>query len=150
MGVATPVVPPSTPGTAGGCGDPDEPDRAAVVAHGLLNTLAVLTLAAGTLTSSRERVTPAVQDELVSTIVRQCAVLGDAIIFVLPTGPEAFNIAAAGIVASGLLMAAVSRHPSDEMLGDLIADCAVVAAGLDDIVRGLPAEIVEFLDSLRD
>lgn len=149
MGVATPVVPPSTPGTAGGWADPDEPDRAAVVAHGLLNTLAVLTLASGTLLGNGETISSTVQDELVSTIVRQCALLGDALVFVLPIGPETFNIAAAGIVATGVLMSEAPRHLSDEVLGDLIVDCAIVAAGLDDIVRGLPAEVVEFLHSLR-
>ena len=149
MGVANPVVPPSAPGAGGGWDDPDEPDRVAVVAHGLLNTLAVLTLAAGTLIDNPARLTPTIEDELVSTIVRQCALLGDALVFVLPSGPEAFNIAAAGIVASGVVLAASPTRPSHQMLSDLIADCVIVAARLDDTVRGLPAEVVEFLDTLR-
>jgi hypothetical protein len=143
-------VPPSSPGSAGGWNDPDEPDRVAVVAHGLLNTLAVLTLAGGTLASSREMLPPNVQDKLVSTIVRHCALFGDALMFVLPSGPESFNIAAAGIVASGVVLAATPTHFGQvEMLEDLIADCDVVAAWLDDAVRGLPVEVIEFLESLR-
>jgi hypothetical protein len=149
VGVVTPVVPPSTPGTSRGWADPDEPDRVAVVAHGLLNTLAVLTLAAGTLKSDSETLNPAVEHDLMTTIIRHSALLGDALVFVLPSGSEAFTTAAAAIVASGILLAATPNHPSQHMLRDLMADCVIVAAGLGDTVRGLPAEVVEFLDTLR-
>lgn len=148
MGSASPVLPPSAPGSSEEPIVPDDRELAAVVAHGLLNTLAVLSSATGALMSYGDALLPTVAAGLVTTIVLQSKLIGDGLVIVLPHASESFNVAAAGIAASGVLLA-VPGGASAELLADLVADCATVRGGLGSLVRGLPDEVVEFLDRLR-
>jgi hypothetical protein len=114
-----------------------------------LNTLAVLSTATGALLSYRDTLTPRVRAGLVTTIVLQSKVLGDGMLIVLPHATDSFNVAAAGIAASGLLLTAAPGGASAELLADLVADCATVRTGLGCLVRGLPDEVVEMLERTR-
>lgn len=146
MGSAHPVVPPLA-GLPEELTVPGDRELAGVVAHGLLNTLAVLSSAAGALRRHNVVLAPSAADDLVNTIVAQSKLIGDGLTIVLPYASHPFRVAAAGIVASVARVAAPCGA-SEELLEDLIADCVTVGRGLGSLVRGLPEEVVELLDGL--
>ena len=119
-----------------------------VIAHGLLNELAVLSGAAFVLRDLGEVIDLAEWERTLATL--ESATAGFAL-----SVHDVFDDAATGAVAAASLVESVPtiRHlPSPDVPGGLsqvIETAAVVAEGLRSLVRGLPPEVVLLLESLR-
>jgi hypothetical protein len=90
----------------------------------------VLSTAAGVLLRSGADVDPTVRDALVDIIVVESTTVGECLVVVPGHASERFVVAAAGIAASGALLGITRSGASNEMLADLLADCAVVRGEL--------------------
>jgi hypothetical protein len=124
-------------------------DLAAVVAHGLLNSLAALVASAATLLRLGARLKAEDEEELVEMIIAQSVVFIDGLHLLLQHCSDPFADAATTVA---LVPRAISRLSSDErhdVLEGLLAGSKVLEQGLHALVRGLPPDVVSLLDGLQ-
>lgn len=121
----------------------------AIVAHGLLNSLAIISGAAATILQYG----PALDEDdvrvLTAAIDEQSAVFTDGLQVLVRHATDTFADAATAIA----LAAGVADHldPADRpiALEALVNRAGVLRQVLDGLVRGLPAEILSLLDDAR-
>ena len=121
----------------------------AIIAHGLLNSLAIISGAAATVLQYG----PALGEDdvrvLIAAIDEQSAVFTDGLQVVVRHASDAFADAATAIA----LAAGVAGHldPADRpiALQALVNRAGVLRQVLDGLVRGLPAEVLSLLDDAR-
>jgi hypothetical protein len=121
----------------------------AIVAHGLLNSLAIISGAAATVLQYG----PALGEDdvrvLTAAIDEQSAVFTDGLQVLVRHASDTFADAATAIA----LAAGVANHldPDDRSIAleALVNRAGVLRQVLDGLVRGLPAEILSLLDDAR-
>ncbi|HUP86694.1 MAG TPA: hypothetical protein VM143_13600 [Acidimicrobiales bacterium] len=120
----------------------------AIVAHGLLNSLAVLSGAAGTLLAYGSEMDDGDIETLVSTIDSQSCLFTEGLKVLLEHSSVAFADAATAVSLSSGVCGSLTVERRDEVLLTLVRRSKELKLGLDGLVRGLPAEVLQLLDSL--
>lgn len=126
-----------------------EPQLAAIVAHGLLNAIAVLSGSAHTVVAYRESLDEKKVDELLSAVASAAELLDSGVEVIGDACPATFRQAAANLTATARGVRAAQDNDRQIVLRQIIDDTAEISAGLVPLVQGLPREVLEFLDSLR-
>jgi hypothetical protein len=127
----------------------NERELAAVVAHGLLNTVTVVAGSARTLRQQGHRLTEDDRQELLAAIVGNAQVFCDALDAILSHCSDAFGDAATTMALAARTIRCVPIDDLPPVLDGISEHAKVLEAGLSAMVRGLPADVVAFLDGLR-
>jgi hypothetical protein len=121
----------------------------AIVAHGLLNSLAVMSGAAGTLLAYGSRMGDDDVDSLVAAIDAQSCVFTEGLKVLLEHSSVAFADAATAVSLGSGVCGSVSSERREQVLRMLVRRSRELKNALDGLVRGLPPEVLELLDSLN-
>lgn len=127
----------------------NERELAAVVAHGLLNTTAVLASSAHTLRSHADRLTDDDRLLLTTALVTHSALLAEGLNVLLHHCSDQFGDAATVIALTASTIAAVPDADLPMVLDGIVNRVKILSTGLEALVRGLPHEVLALLDSLR-
>jgi K+-sensing histidine kinase KdpD len=126
----------------------DATELEAIVAHGLLNSLAVLSGAAATLLAYGRDM----EDEDVATLVMaidaQSGVFTEGLKVLLEHSTVAFADAATAISLGAAVCGSLSAERRVHVLTTLVKRSKELKSALDGLVRGLPPDVLELLDSL--
>ena len=131
-----------TPPVAG-----DDGTLEAIVAHGLIGSLAVATGSASMLLRDRT-FDPTTEQWLLDSIAEQSPLVVEGMKTILDSATQSFLDAATNVsLAAGTLseIAAADRRP---VLESLLRASDVLRQILGGLVRGLPPEVIEMLDEL--
>ena len=120
----------------------------AVVAHGLLNTVAVLWGSAHTLRHDRDRLAEEDRAFLFDALEGNSALFSDSIRLLVRHCSDPFGDAATVLSMTGRALRALPPEDLSEVLDGIIEGVKVVRIGLDAMVRGLPADVRHALDDL--
>ena len=121
----------------------------AVVAHGLLNSLAVMSGAAGTLLAYGKDLGDGDVEALVNAIDSQSCVFTEGLKVLLEHSSIAFADAATAVALGSGVCGSLTVERRDEVLDMLVRRSRELKSALDGLVRGLPPEVLELLDSLN-
>ena len=133
----------------GSVNDGDDLELSAIVAHGLLNTLAVLSGSAATIREFGARLSDEQRESMTAALVSHAELFTEGLDVLLRHCSDA-NADAAWIVESiGRRLRAAMPDDQAVMLERLDVSTTVLRNGLQALVRGLPPETVELLDSLQ-
>ena len=121
----------------------------AVVAHGLLNSLAVMSGAAGTLLAYGATLADEDVDILVSAIDAQSCVITEGLKVLLEHSSAAFADAATAVSLGSAVCGRLPAERREHVLATLVRRARELKSALDGLVRGLPPEVLELLDSLN-
>jgi hypothetical protein len=124
-------------------------DLEAVVAHGLLNSLAVLSGAAGTLLAYGSGMSDDDVLTLVTAIDAQSEVFTEGLKVLLAHSTLAFADAATAVSLGSGVCGSLSAERRAAVLDMLVRRSRELKSALDGLVRGLPPEVLELLDSLN-
>ena len=122
---------------------------AAVIAHGLLNTLAAVAGSAGTLRRYGRRLGDDDREVLVATIVDNAAVFIDGLQAILDSCSDQFGDAATTLALTARTIRAVPDDDLPKVLDGIVAHCSILEMGLASMVRGLPRERLDYLNGLQ-
>jgi hypothetical protein len=133
---------------------PDAPedrpaDLEAVVAHGLLNSLAVLSGAAATLLQFGSAMDEGDVATLVEAIDAQSCVFTEGLKVLLEHSSLAMADAATAVALGSAVCSSLPAEQRDRVLGTLVRRSRELRNVLDGLVRGLPSEVLDLLDSLN-
>ena len=120
----------------------------AIVAHGLLNSLAVMSGAAGTLLAYGKDLGDTDVETLVAAIDSQSCVFTEGLKVLLEHSSIAFADAATAVSLGSGVCGSLSPERREQVLDMLVRRSCELKSALDGLVRGLPPEILELLDSL--
>jgi hypothetical protein len=126
----------------------NERQLAAVVAHGLINSLAVVSGAAHTVITYGDRLPPTDRDAMLCAIARGAEHFDAELRVILEDCSEPFGDAATAMALAGRAIHAVPADELPAVLEGIIDRGNVLRSGLEALVRGLPRDVVEVLDSL--
>jgi hypothetical protein len=121
----------------------------AIVAHGLLNSLAVISGAAATILKYGAALPVDDLDTLTNAIDEQSAVFSDGLHVLVRNASEAFADAATAVVLAAGVANRVAGEDRTLALEALLRRTALIKQTLDGLVRGLPAEVIALLDDGR-
>lgn len=127
----------------------DSSELEAIVAHGLLNSLAVMSGAAGTLLTYGKELGDQDVETLVAAIDSQSCVFTEGLKVLLEHSSIAFADAATAVSLGSGVCGSVSPERRDAVLDMLVRRSRELKSALDGLVRGLPPEVLELLDSLN-
>ena len=122
---------------------------AAVIAHGLLNTLAAVDGSARTLRRYGHQLADDDYAALLDTIVDNAAVFSDGLQAILESCSEPFGDAATTMALAACAVRSVPEPELPAILDGIIARSSVLEMGLEAMVRGIPAAQLEQLDQLQ-
>ena len=125
-----------------------ERDLAAVVAHGLLNTAAVISGSAHTLRFYGERLSSDDRMAMMTALSTHSALLDEGLRVLLEHCSDPFGDAATVVALTVHTIAEVSPRDLPFVLDGLIDRIQVLTTGLQALVRGLRPEVVALLESL--
>ncbi len=121
----------------------------AVVAHGLLNSLAVISGSAATMLEHGSALADEDVEMLTIAIDEQSEVFTDGLQLLIRQASDAFADAATAVS----LAAGVARHADEAgrrlALEALVRRTVLLRQVLDGLVRGLPVEVISLLDHSR-
>ena len=137
------------PRASNSMGMANERDLAAVVAHGLLNTAAVLSGSAHTLRSYGERLSGDDRAALMKALSTHSALLDEGLKVLMEHCSDPFGDAATVVALTVHTIDSVPPLDLPFVLDGLIDRIQVLTAGLQALVRGLPPEVVALLESLQ-
>ena len=126
----------------------DATELEAIVAHGLLNSLAVLSGAAGTLLAYGASMEEEDVATLVTAIDEQSGLFTEGLKVLLEHGSVAFADAATAISLGSGVCGSLRDENRTEVLTTLVRRSKELKSALDGLVRGLPPDVLELLDSL--
>ena len=129
--------------------DGDDFELSAIVAHGLLNTLAVLSGSAATLREFGPRLSDEQRASMTAALVSHAELFTEGLDVLLRHCSDAFADAAWIVESIGRRFRAAMADDQAVMLERLEVSTTVLRNGLQALVRGLPSETVELLDSLQ-
>ena len=129
--------------------DGDDVELSAIVAHGLLNTLAVLSGSAATLRQFGARLSDEQRESMTAALVSHAELFTEGLDVLLRHCSDAFADAAWIVESIGRRFRAAMGDDRAVMLERLDVSATVLRNGLQALVRGLPPETVELLDSLQ-
>jgi hypothetical protein len=127
----------------------DDRDLSGVVAHGLLNTIAVISGSAHTLLQLGDRIPDGDREILVGTLAQSAELFGDGMQVLLRHCSDPFGDAATAITLLGRAIHSVPADELPQLLDGIVVRARTVRVGLEALVRGLPAEVLDLLDSLQ-
>ena len=120
----------------------------AVVAHGLIGSLAVATGSASMLLKAAGRFDEATEAWLLESIKEQATLVVEGMKTIIETATQGFLDAATNVVLSAGLLDEVEADRRGPLLEALLRSSDVLRQILGALVRGLPPEVVELLDEL--
>jgi len=126
----------------------DATELEAIVAHGLLNSLAVLSGAAGTLLAYGSQMEEEDVMTLVTAIDEQSGVFTEGLKVLLEHSSVAFADAATAVSLGAAVCSSLPAERRAEVLATLVKRSKELKSALDGLVRGLAPEVLELLDSL--
>jgi hypothetical protein len=126
----------------------DATELEAIVAHGLLNSLAVLSGAAGTLLAYGRDMEDDDVAMLVEAIDAQSLVFLEGLRVLLEHSTVAFADAATAVSLGAAVCGSLSDERRAAVLTTLVTRSKELKSALDGLVRGLSPEVLELLDSL--
>ena len=121
----------------------------AIVAHGLLNSLAVMSGAAGTILQYGSAMDEADVETLVAAIDAQSCVFTEGLKVLLEHASVTFVDAATAVSLGSGVCGRLPSERRDQVLDMLVRRSKELKSALDGLVRGLPPEVLELLDSLN-
>ena len=127
----------------------DTSELEAIVAHGLLNSLAVMSGAAGTLLAYGSEMGADDVETLVNAIDAQSCVFTEGLKVLLEHSTVAFADAATAVSLGSAVCGSLSSERRAGVLAMLVRRSRELKSALDGLVRGLPPEVLELLDSLN-
>lgn len=127
----------------------DTSELEAIVAHGLLNSLAVMSGAAGTLLAYGSEMGADDVETLVNAIDAQSCVFTEGLKVLLEHSTVAFADAATAVSLGSGVCGSLPVERRDRVLDMLVRRSRELKSALDGLVRGLPPEVLELLDSLN-
>ena len=127
----------------------DASELEAIVAHGLLNSLAVMSGAAGTLLAYGHAMDGGDVDTLVEAIDSQSCVFTEGLKVLLEHSSVSFADAATAVALGSGVCSRISADRREEVLATLVRRSRELKSALDGLVRGLPPDVLELLDSLN-
>jgi hypothetical protein len=135
-------------GRAGGDEEDGGRALAAVVAHGLLSTAAVLAGAAHGLLHP-ERLTAEVREELIETLTDHAATFDEGLRVLVRHCSDAFGDAATTIALTAGTVRQLPDEDLPSVLHGIVDGIKILRIGLEALIRGLPPDVVSLLDSLQ-
>jgi K+-sensing histidine kinase KdpD len=126
----------------------DASELEAIVAHGLLNSLAVLSGAAGTLLAYGASMEEEDVATLVTAIDEQSGMFTEGLKVLLEHSSVAFADAATAVSLGAAVCGSLSAERRAAVLTTLVKRSKELKTALDGLVRGLPPDVLELLDSL--
>ena len=130
--------------------EPIDREMAAVVAHGLINTLSVITGSAATICHYRERLSAAEVTALLDGMSSNIRLFEDVLSTILTECSEAFAAAATTLSLAARSFHSVALVDRQGVLEAIVDRADVLHAGLSSVVRGLSPETAAALDELRE
>ena len=127
----------------------DVSELEAVVAHGLLNSLAVMSGAAGTLLAYGRDLGEADVETLVEAIDSQACVFTEGLKVLLEHSTVAFADAATAVALGSGVCGSLTADRREQVLDMLVRRSRELKSALEGLVRGLPPDVLELLDSLN-
>ena len=121
----------------------------AIVAHGLLNSLAVMSGAAGTLLAYGRDLDESDVETLVNAIDSQSCVFTEGLKVLLEHSSIAFADAATAVSLGSGVCGSLTVERREQVLNMLVRRSRELKSALDGLVRGLPPDVIELLDSLN-
>ena len=125
-----------------------EADVAAVVAHGLIGTLAVVSGAADLL-GPTSAVDEQQRHELSTMLIAQLGTFNEGLRVLLEDCSDAFGDAATRLAVIATTFRDLGTAERALALASIISSASVLNTGLGALVRGLSSEVVAMLDSLQ-
>ena len=126
----------------------DASELEAIVAHGLLNSLAVLSGAARALLAYGSQLEDEDINTLVTAIDAQSEVFTEGLKVLLEHSSVAFADAATAVSLGAAVCGSLSAERRAAVLTTLVKRSKELKTALDGLVRGLPPDVLELLDSL--
>lgn len=128
-----------------------EPQREleAIVAHGLLNSLAIISGAAATILDHGAALGEDDVRVLTTAIDEQSTVFIDGLQVVIRHASDAFADAATAVALAAGVANHVAGGERELALDALVRRAGLLRQALDGLVRGLPDEVVALLDDSR-
>ena len=127
----------------------DEVELSAIVAHGLLNTLAVISGSAATMQQFGSSMTAEQHETMIAALVSHSELFTEGLDVLLRHCSDAFADAAWTVETIGWRYRSAAPDDRLVMLERLEKETAVLRSGLQSLVRGLPPETIDLLDSLQ-
>lgn len=124
-------------------------DIDAVVAHGLLNSLAVISGAAATILEHGHTLAEAEVRTLTRAIDEQSVLFIDGLQVVIRHASDTFADAATAVSLAGGVADHVLAGDRELALQTLVRRAGLLRQVLDGLVRGLPPEVLTLLDDRR-
>lgn len=128
---------------------PEDLELSAIVAHGLLNTLAVLSGSAATMRQFAERLSDEQRESMTAALVSHAELFTEGLDVLLRHCSDAFADAAWIVESIGRRFRAAAPDDQTTMLDRLDASATILRNGLQSLVRGLPPDTIDLLDSLQ-
>ena len=125
----------------------DDGTLEAIVAHGLIGSLAVATGSASMLLKDRT-FDPSTEQWLLDSITEQSILVVEGMKTILDGSTQAFLDAATNVALAAGALPAVGADDRRPLLEALLRASDVLRQILGALVRGLPPEVVEMLDEL--
>jgi hypothetical protein len=117
----------------------------AVIAHGLLNSLAVMSGAAATILAASGKLPAATRDELLAAIETQSQVFIDGLQILVREASDAFADAATAVALAARVAAHTEGDAQRVVCEALVDRTRLVGQALQGLARGLPSEVLELL-----
>jgi hypothetical protein len=127
----------------------DEVELSAIVAHGLLNTLAVIAGSAATMQQFGATMSAEQHETMTAALVSHSELFTEGLDVLLRHCSDAFADAAWVVESIGRRFRATDADDRHLLLDRLASSTAILRSGLQSLVRGLPADTIELLDSLQ-
>lgn len=121
----------------------------AIVAHGLLNSLAVISGAASTILQYGDVMGEDDLEVLAAAIEEQSSVFTDGLQVLVRHASDTFADAATAITLAAGVAHQVGPDDRRLALDALVRRAGLVRQALDGLVRGLPPEVIALLDDAR-
>jgi hypothetical protein len=121
----------------------------AIVAHGLIGSLAVATGAASMLLKARRPFDPETEAWLITSISEQSTLVLDGMRTIMGSATPSYVDAATNVALAAGTIAGIDADRRAPVLEVLLRSSDVLRSTLGALVRGLPPEVVEMLDELN-
>lgn len=121
----------------------------AVVAHGLLNSLAIISGAASTILQYGSAMDDADLEVLTEAIGEQSSVFTDGLQVLIRSASDTFADAATAVTLAAGVANRVAASDRAMVLEALVSRTGLIRQVLDGLVRGLPPEVLLLLDDAR-
>jgi hypothetical protein len=127
----------------------DEVELSAIVAHGLLNTLAVIAGSAATMQRFGSTMSAEQHETMIAALVSHSELFTEGLDVLLRHCSDAFADAAWIVESIGRRFRSAPADDRQVMLERLATSTATLRSGLQSLVRGLPPDTIDLLDSLQ-